>query len=150
MRTRLWVAGVAVSALALAAGPSKDEVRRAIEAGNAQWIDGFRRADPDPVAASFTEDSVNVAADGTADRGRDAIRDRMRAYLERSGPAVSARVDIGDFVIDGDFAYEWGRSDARFAGKPGGPAKRTGRYLTCWRRQPDGGWKIFRNLSLPE
>ena len=28
------------------------------------------------------------------------------------------------------------------------PEKRAGRYLTCWKKQSDGSWKIFRNLSL--
>lgn len=150
MRTRFLVLGLAAAACAVAAAASKEDVRRSIEAGNAQWVEGFRRADADPIAASFTEDAVNVGKDGTADSGREAIRARVRDYLKTSGPAVSARADIGDFVVDGDLAYEWGKSDARFAPKAGGPEKRVGRYLTCWKRQPDGSWKIFRNLSLPE
>ena len=143
--------GAVPAAPATPAAPgARDEIRRAIEAGNAQWIDGFRRADAAPVALSFSEDAVNVGKDGTVDRGRDAIAARMRDYLKTTGAATSARVDIGDFVVDGDLVYEWGRSDARFSGKTGGPDRRVGRYLTCWKRQPDGGWKIFRNLSLPE
>lgn len=139
------------AALALdRAADTREQVRRAIEAGNAQWIDGFRRADASPVADSFAEDAVNVGKDGTTDRGRDAIAARMRDYLKTTGPATSARVDIGDFVVDGDLVYEWGRSDARFSPKAGGPDRRVGRYLTCWKRQPDGTWKIFRNNSLPD
>ncbi|MDQ6894730.1 MAG: SgcJ/EcaC family oxidoreductase [Acidobacteriota bacterium] len=150
--TVLATLAAAVIAAAAQAGPpetaSRSEVRKWIEKGNSQWVEGFKRGDPSLVAEAFAPDAVNVGKDGTADVGRDAIRERTRKYLETSGPATSARADIGDFVISGDLAYEWGTSDARFAGKPGGPAKRAGRYLTCWKKQPDGSWKIFRNNSL--
>ena len=142
------LAAAALAITALAAGPpesaSRAEVRRWIEAGNQKWIEGFKRADASLVA----EDAVNDGKDGTGDVGRDAIRERTRKYMETSGPAKTARADIEEFVISGNLAYEWGTSEARFAPKPGGPEKRAGRYLTCWKKQPDGSWKIFRNNSL--
>ena len=163
MRRSLWPAGLfAILAGTAAIGWARQQapapaaptasladVRKWIEKGNAEWVDGFRRADAAPIASSFAEDAVNVAADGTYDRGREAILSRMTAYLKTTGPASEARVDIGDLVVDGDLAYEWGRADGRFSGKTGGPTRRTGRYLTCWKRQADGSWKIFRNNSLP-
>ena len=145
------LAAAVIAAVALGKPPdpaSKAEVRKWIEKGNSQWVEGFKRGDAALVAEAFAPDAVNVGKDGTSDVGRDAIRERTRKYLETSGPATTARADIGDFVISGDLAYEWGTSDARFAPKPGGPAKRAGRYLTCWKKQPDGSWKIFRNNSL--
>ena len=157
---RKWIPAAALAMLAAAAlasrmaaaGPtdsaSKAEIRRWIEKGNQEWVDGFKRADAALVAEAFAPDAVNVGKDGTVDVGRDAIRERTRKYLETSGPAKTARADIADFVVSGNLAYEWGTSDARFAPKPGGPEKRAGRYLTCWKKQPDGSWKIFRNNSL--
>jgi len=157
MRNRLpatvlaTLAAAAIGAAALA-GPSdsssKAEVRKWIEKGNAQWVDGYKRGDAALVAEAFAPDAVNVGKDGTVDVGREAIQERTRKYMETSGPATRARADIADLVISGNLAYEWGTSDARFAPKPGGPDKRAGRYLTCWKKQPDGSWKIFRNLSL--
>ncbi len=149
--TLLATLAAVIAAAALAGPPetaSRAEVRKWIEKGNSQWVEGFKRGDAALVAEAFAPDAVNVGKDGTADVGRDAIRERTRKYLETSGPATAARADIGDFVISGDLAYEWGTSDARFTPKPGGPAKRAGRYLTCWKKQQDGSWKIFRNNSL--
>lgn len=129
---------------------SASEVRRAIEAGNATWERAFRTLDAAAIASTFDAEGVNVGADGTCTKGREAIEASMRAYLERSGPATSTRVVIGDVVLDGDLAYEWGHSEFRFAGNPGGPKARVGRYLAVWKRQPDGGWKLFRNVGLPD
>jgi uncharacterized protein (TIGR02246 family) len=133
-----------------AGGESTAEVRRAIEAGNATWEKAFRTIDAAAIASTFDEEGVNVAADGPCVKGRETIETSMRAYFQRSGPATSTGVVIGDVVRDGDLAYEWGHSEFRFAGKPGGPKARVGRYLAVWKRQPDGGWKLFRNIGLPE
>ncbi len=126
------------------------EVRRAIEAGNATWEKAFRTLDAAAIAATFDVEGINVGVDGTCTKGRPAIEEAMRAYLELSGPATSTRVVIGDVVLDGDLAYEWGHSEFHFAGKPGGPKARVGRYLAVWKRQPDGGWKLLRNIGLPD
>ncbi|HYR47069.1 MAG TPA: SgcJ/EcaC family oxidoreductase [Thermoanaerobaculia bacterium] len=126
------------------------EVRRAIEAGNATWERAFRSLDAAAVASTFDEEGVNTGADGACMKGRAAVEEVMRSYFERSGPATRTRVEIGDIVLDGDLAYEWGHSEFHFAPKPGGPTERAGRYLAIWKRQRDGGWKILRNLGLPE
>jgi len=133
-----------------ASRPSKDEVRRAIEEGNATWEKAFRSLDAGAIASTFDEEGVNVGAAGTCTKGRAAIEAAMRSYLERSGPATSTRVEIGDVVLDGDLAYEWGHSEFHFAGKPGGPTERIGRYLAVWKPQRGGGWKLLRNIGLPE
>jgi uncharacterized protein (TIGR02246 family) len=149
------ICAAALIAARMSAGPTdssadstRAEVRKWIEKGNAEWVEGFKRADAAMVVAGFASDAVNVGKDGTVDVGREAIQERTRKYMETSGPAKTARADIADLVVSGNLAYEWGTSEARFAPKPGGPEKRAGRYLTCWKKQPDGSWKIFRNLSL--
>jgi uncharacterized protein (TIGR02246 family) len=146
----LAFSGSLSAAQSKAGNASVAEVRRAIEAGNATWEKAFRTLDAAAIASTFDAEGVNVGADGAYTKGRDAIEAAMRAYLERSGPATSTRVVIGDVVLDGDLAYEWGHSEFRFAGKPGGPKARIGRYLAVWKRQADGGWKLLRNLGLPE
>jgi uncharacterized protein (TIGR02246 family) len=155
----LMIAATAGLVFAATASPSRAiskrsataEVRHAIEAGNTTWEKAFRSLDAAAIASIFDEKGVNVGADdGICMKGRAAIEAAMRAYFESSGPATSTKVEIGDFVLDGDLAYEWGRSEVHFAPKPGGPTERTGRYLAVWKRQSDGGWKLFRNLGLPE
>jgi len=49
-------------------------------------------------------------------------------------------------VQQGDYVYEWGRSEIGF----GDGQKVAHRYLTVWQRQPGGVWKIFRNMPIPD
>ncbi|HEY3173616.1 MAG TPA: SgcJ/EcaC family oxidoreductase [Thermoanaerobaculia bacterium] len=153
-----FLASVAILALA-SASPSPSsragrgtevEVRRAIDAGNTTWQKAFRTLDAAAIAGTFDEEGVNVGADGTCSKGRAAIEAGMRSFFERSGPATATRVDVKQVVVDGDLTYEWGHSAFHFAPKPGGPAERAGRYLAVWKRQADGGWKLYRNLGLPD
>ena len=131
-------------------GATVAEVRRAIDAGNATWEKAFRTLDAAAIAGTFDADGVNVGADGTCSRGGAAIEAGMRSFFERSGPATTTKVDVKQVVVDGDLAYEWGHSESHFGPTPGGPAQRAGRYLTAWKRQADGGWKIYRNVGLPK
>jgi uncharacterized protein (TIGR02246 family) len=151
--TLLFVVLSVFGSLPLSAAPPRSaeaDVRRAIDAGNDAWKRAFRSLDAAAVAATFDEEGVNVGRDGACAKGRAAIEAAMRSFFEQSGPAVSSRVDVSKVVLDGDLAYEWGRSEFHFAPKPGGPKERIGRYLTAWKRQADGSWKILRNVGLPE
>jgi ketosteroid isomerase-like protein len=65
--------------------------------------------------------------------------------MVKFGKADSASVTSIGSVQQGRFVYEWGQAEASF---PGG-RKIADRYLTAWQEQPDGSWKIFRNLVIP-
>ena len=43
---------------------------------------------------------------------------------------------------------EWGEGGLDFRTEDGKAGKSFGPYATVWRREPDGAWKIVRNLSF--
>ena len=65
--------------------------------------------------------------------------------MAKLGKADSASVIGIGSVQQGSFVYEWGQAEATF---PNG-SKVVDRYITAWREEPDGSWKIFRNLVIP-
>ncbi len=146
-----WPVPIALSALALYGcgtreSPSIDaDARRDIDAGNQAWIDGMKAADTAAVAATYADDAVDCGPTGECEQGRAAIAAHLKARSDALGRADSGHVASAGSVQRGDFVYEWGEARAGF---PGGKAI-SGRYLTVWHRDPDGHWKIFRNLSIP-
>jgi ketosteroid isomerase-like protein len=70
----------------------------------------------------------------------------MTTQLESLGRARSAAVKTWGSTEQGSFVYEWGEAEATF----GGGKRLVERYLTAWQEQPDGTWKIFRNMVLPD
>lgn len=119
--------------------------RKAIDAGNQAWVDGMKSGDAAPIAATYADDSLDCTPTGDCVKGRPAIEQFMKERVGKLGKAASASVSSAGSVQQGDFVYEWGQAQAVF------PGHRivAGRYLTAWRRQADGSWKIFRNLSIP-
>ena len=42
----------------------------------------------------------------------------------------------------GDMGYTWGHFEGRSKDSHGNPVLTSGRYITMWRREPDGNWKV--------
>ena len=126
-------------------GRIEAEARKGIDAGNQAWIDGMKQGLAAPIAATYTQDGLDCSPTGECIRGRAAIEQHIREQIEKLGRAISASVKSVGSVQEGEFVYEWGRAEASFANG----TKVVDRYLTVWQRQPDGSWKIFRNLVMP-
>jgi ketosteroid isomerase-like protein len=119
--------------------------RREIDAGNQAWVDGVKQGKAASIAATYTEDATDCGPTGDCIQGRTAIEQHMKDQFGKLGHAQSASVTSMGSVQQGNFVYEWGQAVASFAnGK-----KVVDRYLTVWQRQPDGSWKIFRNMVIP-
>ena len=106
-------------------------IRAEIEALTASYQAAARAGNADAIAALYTDDAVLHPANKPAVRGRAAID----AYIATSHATPSTLTFTTVDVIAseaGDLAYELGT-----AVWPDGP----GKYLTLYRRTPDG-WRI--------
>ena len=76
-------------------------------------------------------------------RGDSARRALMTGLLDEPGLKLLWEPDTAVIAASGDIGYTIGRSQVRQTNPDGSVAVRsTGRYLTIWRRQPDGSWKV--------
>ena len=50
----------------------------------------------------------------------------------------------------GDMGYTWGHYEGRSKDANGNPVLTTGRYITMWRREPDGNWKVVLDAGSNE
>jgi ketosteroid isomerase-like protein len=120
----------------------------AVTKANGDFEIAMTRSDTGPIVAPYSEGAVFVGVDGTARNGRDQIERLYRERFARSGPALQAKIESRQLVLDGDFAYERGRGSITRDVK-GKRVTDWARFLTVWQRQADGNWKIFRNIVLP-
>ena len=119
--------------------------RKAIDAGNQAWVDGMKSGDAGSIAKVFESDALDCGPSGECTRGRAAIEQYLKARIAKTGRASAASVTSVGAVQQGDFVYEWGHSQVTLAKG----VTRGGRYLTVWRKEPNGGWQIFRNMGIP-
>lgn len=133
----------------LTAEPSRDpKLSAAIEKANSEWAAAMKTGDAAAIAAPYAEDAVFVRVDGSCVKGRSAIEAMYRERFAKAGLASATKIDSKSVVVDGDLAYESGYGEMTMS-KDGKPATAGGPFLTVWQRQPEGRWKILRNIVLP-
>ena len=145
-------AAAASGAAELTAPPgvnSIDEASPFIAKANKEWEAAIQTGDADALSRPYREDGVFVGPDGNAVRGRAAIRAMYTGRAASKARVVAATIQSEGRVAAGpDEVYEWGTGWMFIQSADGTRAKRGGRYLTVWHRQPDGAWVITRNLAL--
>jgi len=156
IRTR-WHAVASAAALVLGAGgasamtPTEDLASAVpvIDQVDAEWLAAMQAGDAERLAAPYAPDAVFVTPAGRAVIGREAI-----AGLYRAGFADGSKVVGGGIQRDGvqsggfGLVYEWGHGGAIRRGADGHEVAREGPYLTVWRRDAAGAWKIIRNMAF--
>jgi uncharacterized protein (TIGR02246 family) len=125
------------------------DVRRAIDKGNAQWSEGWAKGEAAMVAAIFADDGVQLAGNGKFFKGPQQISEHQKAAMQNVDPGVKVTVTTGTVWLDGDTAYETGKYKYEYKEK-GKPAIDEGRYVTVWKRQKDGSWKLAMDMGVPE
>jgi uncharacterized protein (TIGR02246 family) len=124
--------------------------RKAIDAGNAQWIEGWRKGDAAMVAAIFTPDGMQLQRHGKIVAGRDAIMKSQQKAMQSVEPGVEVKVETKEvWIVDGD-AYETGKWTYKSVEKgKKSPTVESGRYVTRWKKQADGSWKLYLDMNVP-
>ncbi|HUL02484.1 MAG TPA: nuclear transport factor 2 family protein [Gemmatimonadales bacterium] len=95
----------------------------------------------------FAEDGAMIRSTGTV-TGKAAIHDVMAKTFADTSFTLTWDPDHGD--VSGDVGYTDGRFEVRFRDDKGNPVSRTGRYLTVWKKQADGTWKVVRDIGVQD
>jgi uncharacterized protein (TIGR02246 family) len=131
--------------------PSESEimkVRRAIEGGNAVWVEAWAKGDAMMLPDTFTADGKELVAGGKVYKGRKQILALMRDTMQKRGGKAKLTVTTTDVWLDGDTAYETGTAIYEFT-VGGQPQTLERRYFTIWKRQSTrGSWKIYSNTGV--
>lgn len=113
--------------------------RRARDAAEAKDLDRY---------VSFYADDAVLFWPGTPMvRGRAAIREFMQAFLAM--PAFSLSFETAEVHVSraGDLAYSYGTNRVSLVGPNGKRMKDRGKYLTVYRKQADGTWKVVADIG---
>jgi ketosteroid isomerase-like protein len=81
--------------------------------------------------------------------GKQAIQAVYEARVkENAGKmTLTAVFTLLETQVAGDWAYDRGNYTLTVTPKSGKPTETSGKYLTIYKRQPDGSWKIYRDIS---
>jgi uncharacterized protein (TIGR02246 family) len=120
---------------------SADE--QSVRAASDEYVRLEVSGDAEKWAALSTTDAVMMPAGSKAVEGRDALI----AWARQLPPGGKLAVPTREIKGYGNVALERGTYTTMFSPQPGAPLQTvTGYYLVVWERQPDGAWRIKRNI----
>ena len=121
-----------------------------IDVMNARWVHAFRTQDAEKAAALFDRDGALLGENGSITFGSKQIQQAMSRWMKQLGPAQVTFTRSDLWRLD-PFAYETGHFSYSWTDRTSGSEmSSTGPYMTVWKRQEDGSWRIWRSIPLPE
>jgi ketosteroid isomerase-like protein len=137
---RRALGGVVVAATMSCGSALSPEDVAAVRTATDRYVQAALAADWDGWAALSSDSAVFLLPNASPVEGRPALRQWITAYrgmdsFSTTGLVVQGQGDLA--VVRGVYAYTM----------RGAPAVGdTGKFLTVWRRQPDGQWRISHNI----
>lgn len=126
------------------------KLRRAIDAGNAVWVEAWAKGDATMIPDTFTTDGKELVAGGKVFKGHKQILALMSETMRQRGGKAKLTVTTTDVWLDLNTAYETGTAVYEFT-LHGQPQTLERRYFTIWKRQSKRGvWKIQSNTGIPK
>jgi ketosteroid isomerase-like protein len=86
-------------------------------------------------------------------RGHEAIRTLIDPAFATEGSGIAWEPAEADIAVSGDLGYTIGRFESTSFGPDGQQRTRTGTYVTIWKKQRDGSWKVAVDIgsnNIPE
>jgi len=126
---------------ALARADTIQDIRAQITAANDRFGPAVARHDSTAIASDYLPDGVLVPAKGPPVRGRAAIARYYAQRMDRLSRFSSIHCATQHVAYDGSAVLEEGA--CTFAGAHN--VSRTGKFLTVWKKDSDGRWRIAIN-----
>ncbi len=82
--------------------------------------------------------------------GLEQIRAGMAKDFNAPGFQLTWEPTKAEFVGNGPVGYTIGRYEAKFTADDGKPHTSHGSYMTTWRKQRDGSWKVVADIGSPD
>jgi len=116
-----------------------------------EWTAAFNTGDVAGLMACYTEDAVRMPPAASAYAGKEAIEEAFRGLFEQFTAELKWPTD--EIVVADDWAFHRGTYTASLTPVAGGKViEEAGKVVVIFQRQPDGSWKIAReiwNRDLP-
>lgn len=97
----------------------------------------------------FAEDGKMFPAGGEIITGKAAIREAMAPAFAAPNFSLRWEPKGADVSASGDLGYTYGIFVAKGEDPKDEPVTRYGKYVSIWRKQSDGSWKVVLDIGNP-
>jgi ketosteroid isomerase-like protein len=125
-------------------GGSSAADAKAIQARSELWSKAGSVKDSASFAGFFADDATVMFPHEPVFRGMDSIKAVLTPMMQDPNFALS--FTTGKVEVSGVLAYTQGTVSLKTTARDGKPFTDTGKYLTVWKKQPDGSWKVIEDI----
>ncbi len=99
------------------------------------------------LAEFYTEDAMLIPPDEPIVCGKQAIAEWYEHQFKKAPPIENPKVILEEIEVCGNLAFNRGNFILKFEGETADkPIILNLRFITIWRKQPDGNWKFHRDI----
>ena len=132
-------------------GANADSVKQAIKADETKWNQQIKAKDTEGLAGHYTDDAYFVGPGAPPADGSTAIRKFYANGLTDPAIDVDIASDKIDVAASGDMAYSRGHFTEKYTDKKTGKVMTDkGSYLSVYKKQPDGSWKMVEDFATTD
>ena len=121
----------------------------AIRAAEAELVKAVAALDAAKAASFYTDDVIGMEPDAPVVQGKEN-KQRIFETMIKEKAEVSWKPVKVEVARSGDLAYSWGTGKVSTRDKKGKVTETTGKYVSVWKKQADGGWKIAIDTMIPD
>jgi ketosteroid isomerase-like protein len=96
---------------------------------------------------AFAEDGFLVAPEGPLTPGLSGVRATMAPFFADPSSSLAWTPEQAEVAASGDLGYTIGSYERHTKDASGQTIVRTGRYLTIWRKEKNGSWKVAVDIG---
>jgi ketosteroid isomerase-like protein len=121
--------------------------KEAVDKGHHAWLDAMKANDPEGLGRIVADDVVLMPPHDQPVTGRRGVVDWFGGVVKQAR-TVAVSVPQREVIAAGsDWAFERGSFTWSVVPSTGGSqVDDRGNFLAVWQRQPDGSWKLTRNI----
>lgn len=96
---------------------------------------------------SFFVDDAQLNSTNGPLRGKEALRNHYSRMFAQKDFSIRWKPYHAEASRDGTLGFTLGTAVIMWTGADGKTVKRDGRYITVWRKQADGSWRVVTDMG---
>ena len=107
------------------------------------------RGNLDSLIVFWADDATVMMAGAPAVEGKAAIRQMVTESMAIPGFNITWTPEDAKVASSGDMGYTTGTNAVTMPDSTGKPSTMRGRYITVWRKEADGKWRVTEDYATP-
>jgi uncharacterized protein (TIGR02246 family) len=121
---------------------------KAVQDIEAAWVKDIATKDVDKVVSYFADDGSELLPNMPVISGRENIKGAWKQFMADPNFALTSQSSRAEASKGGDLVYTVGAYSMTMSAPRGKkPVSDKGKYLTVFRKQADGSWKVVADMS---